>query len=133
MRFAPFTLLAVIGLSCVSTAPPPTPEAAFDLEVTLNDVYNRDLTVSTLVHLNQPFMVRCNDGKIDNTFWGRVHPEKNGKYPLDLSICEWESKSSNTTGAASYTLDLGKTQSGCFISSFVYSRSVTLRPHVPAK
>jgi hypothetical protein len=120
----------LILVACISAAPGARPSAKeFDLEVKLKDLYNPDLSVMTLVRLDEPFVVRVGVGKITNVFWGELHPPKDGTYRLELSICEWESATSNLTGTTEYNLKLGEGQAGGFVSSVVYWREVMVKEH----
>lgn len=125
-------ILALICVACVSGAAAEREPQAFDLEIKLRDLYNPDLSVMTLVHLDEPFVVRMRVGKITTIFWGELHPPKDGTYRLELSICEWASEASNLTGTTEYNLKLGEGQAGGFVSGVVYSREVVIKEH-PAK
>ena len=124
-------LVGVVCAACISAAPGAQPSAKeFDLEVRLKDLYNPDLSVMTLVRLDEPFVVRVGVGKITNVFWGELHPPRDGTYRLELSICEWASEASNLTGTTEYNLKPGEAQAGGFVSSVVYMREVMLKEHV---
>jgi hypothetical protein len=86
-----------------------------------------------LVRPDQPFSTRCKSGAMVNTFRGELHQEKDGKYPLDLSISEWKSVTSKLMDSGSHRLTLNESWSGGIISSFVlFRRTITLRQHVAA-
>jgi hypothetical protein len=134
MKITLYLFLSIACASCTTATPAsiqvPT-QNAFDLQIQLNDIYNPDTTVTALVRIGQAFMVRSGNGKIMNSFWGELHEQRDGIYPLDLSISEWESKASNLSGTASYRMKLDESQSEGFVSGFVYSRTITLRRHGP--
>src|SRR3954468_9702973 len=129
MRFHGLAV-ALICVTCMSAAPGARQSTEFDLEIKLKDLYNADLSVMTLVRLDEPFVVRVRVGKITNIFWGELHPPKDGTYRLELSICEWQSAASNLMGTTEYNLKLGEGQAGGFVSAFIYWREVTLKDHV---
>jgi hypothetical protein len=133
MRFYGLAVALICG-ACISAAAPGARQSKeFDLEIKLKDPYNPELSVMTLVRLDEPFVVRVGVGKVTNVFWGELHPPKDGVYRLELSICEWESATSNLTGTTAYDLKLGEGQAGGFVSGFVYSREVVVREHVADK
>jgi hypothetical protein len=121
--------LASICGSCVRRAPATQPEQLFDLAITLQDVYNPDLSVVTILRMDEPFFVRITKGTLITTFWGELHGPREEKYPLSLSIREWESPTSNRTDGMRYDLRLGESRSGGSVSSFVYRRTVMLMKH----
>lgn len=129
-----FLCAVLMGLctSCASQhapAPSVASDTSFDLEVQLHDIYNSDFSVTMLVRTGQAFIARCKTGGIVNTFRGELHEEKDGHYPLDLSISEWQSPTSNLTGSASYKLRLNESWSGGIVSSFTFDRTIILRRH----
>jgi hypothetical protein len=134
MRFYGLAVALLCGTCISAAAPAARPSKEFDLEIKLKDVYNPDLSVMTLVRLDEPFVVRVRVGKITNIFWGELHPPKDGPpYRLELSICEWESATSNLVGTREYNLKLGEGQAEGFASSFLYLRELMVKEHAEVR
>ena len=78
MRFYGLAVALICG-ACISAAAPGARQSKeFDLEIKLKDPYNPELSVMTLVRLDDPFVVRVGVGKVTNVFWGELHPPKGG-------------------------------------------------------
>jgi hypothetical protein len=122
-------VLAVVAI--VGCATPPAEHEAYLLTVKLQDPYNRDVTITVPVIVNQPFVLTSSNEKVQNTVSGVLKPPVSGRFPLELTVSEWESEKSNIRDTTQLTLDLDKPWSGGLVSSFVYLRTVTLSKKSP--
>lgn len=106
---------------------------SYVLRVKLQDVYNRNFVMETPVMINQPFGLTNYNGKVRNTITGVLKSPVGGKFPLDLSVSEWESEKSNVRDSepGKLYLELDKPRSCGFTSSFIYMRTVTLSKKTP--
>ena len=122
-------LIALLSFSAYGA--PPEAES-FDLSVTLATPYNHDFTMLTTVRVGQPFELTATNGAITNKASGTLQAPVEGVYPLDLTVSEWKSETSNIRDTTQLKLELGKRWAGGPVSSFVYTRIVVLRRHEPA-
>jgi hypothetical protein len=99
----------------------------FVLTVLLQDPYNSRRELRMPVRVGMHFEVSDVKGSVRNTISGDLYPCTRGTYPLRLTGTEWFSEKSNISDTTEYRLHLGEPQSGGVVSSFIYSRTVTLR------
>jgi hypothetical protein len=95
--------------------------------VLLQDVFNPHREIRIPVRPNSPFRVTDMNGIVKNTISRQLRPCVKGP-PLHLTISEWASEKSNTSGSLEYQLEFSRPQSGGPIFSFVYLRTITLIP-----
>jgi hypothetical protein len=115
-------LAAGLGIGCMQA---PAGEA-YRLTVKLDSCYNRGIVLETPVAVDRPFSLTKLNGAVTNTISGVLKPPVDGKFPLDLTVSEWESAKSNIRGTTALNLELDKPWSGGVGFSFVYGRTVTL-------
>lgn len=123
--------LALAVVAIVGCVTPPAAHNEYLLTVKLQDPYNRDVTITTSVMVNQPFAQTNHNEKVQNTVSGVLKPPVSGRFPLELTVSEWKSENSNIRDTTQLTLALGKPWSGGPVSSFVYLRTVTLSKKSP--
>jgi hypothetical protein len=123
--------LALAAGAITGCAVLPTPQETYMLTVRLQDPCNRDTTITTPVRVSEPFTVTNRNDKVQNVVSGVLKPPVGGRFPMELTVSEWESEKSNMRDTAQLTLELGKPWSGGPVSSFVYLRTVTLTETAP--
>ncbi len=122
------TLAVCILVGCVHS---PVTSDAYKLTVKLNTPYNQDFVIETPVTVGRPFELTKLNSEIKNTISGVLGPPVDDKFPLDLIVSEWESKTSNIKDTIKLDFELDKAWSGGPVSSFVYLRTITLSKMKP--
>ena len=121
-----FLSVAVAALHITGCAHTPAPKDAYTLTVELNTPYNEGYTMAAVIALDEPFELTKLNGDINNTLSGVLRPSVDGRFPLDLTVSEWESEKSNITGSTGFEVELDKPWSGGPIASFFFAKTVTL-------
>ncbi len=117
------TLAVCILVGCGQS---PVTSDAYKLTVKLNTPDNQDFVIETPVTVGRPFKLTKLNGEIRNTISGVLGAPVDDKFPLDLTVSEWASETSNIEDTGTLHLELDKARSRGLVSSFVYSRTVTL-------
>lgn len=115
--------LALLISGCSTT---PASSDAYTLTVELNTPFNKKFTMATAVTLNEPFELTKLNGNIRNTISGVLRRPCDAKYPLELTVSEWQSEKASITDTTELELELNKRWSGGPVASLVYARTVTL-------
>ena len=103
-----------------------TSQDLFHLSLRLQDPYNSDLETRIPIRVDKPFRITTDNGEIKNTISGQLHAPSGTKYPLTLTISEWESEKSNMKDSWELQLEIDKPWSAGVVASFVYERTVIL-------
>ena len=104
----------------------PTSSDLYTLTVELNNPYNRKFKMETVVVRNEPFELTKLNGRIKNTLSGVLRDPEDGKFPLELTVSEWESDKSNSRWTIELNLELGEEWSGGIVQSLFYEKTITL-------
>ncbi len=101
-------------------------EDPFTLTVELNTPFNKNFIMKTTVIPGRHFEFTKLNGEVKNRISGELKPPVDGKYRLDLTVSERKSDKSHLEERAEVELEPGKPSSWGPVSSFIYSRTVTI-------
>ena len=103
----------------------------YTLSVWFHSRYNSDFTISTPVSIDKClFSTSKQNGEIRNSIEGALLPPNKGKYPLVLTIAEWESEESNSRLRVYKEVKLDEPISFGAISSIVSTYTITLSEEI---
>lgn len=118
-------VITLININSLGTTGDVSKEKYF-ISVKLNDLYNPIFKIRIPIEINKQFRIVAENGNIKTTIAGTIGNSYNGKYPITLTVSEWESEKSNISDTTQMNLELDKPVGYGPVSSFVYLRTVTL-------
>ena len=118
-------LLFVLNPTCLATVNETEGDGLY-LSISLKDPYNADLLVRTAIRIGAAFRVTVENGVVKTTISGTVDAPVDEKYPLNITVTEWASATSNNSDTTNLSLELDRPRGYGPVSSFVYLRTVTL-------
>ena len=118
--------LVFVAVAIAGCATSPTTPESYLLTVRLQDPYNRDVTITTPVAVDQPFAITNRNDQVQNVITGILKPPVDSRFPMELTVSKWKSEISNMRDKEQLSLVLDKPWSSSLVSSVMYLRTVTL-------